>query len=267
MEQPFAYDCDRAALAKPLAAAFVDLREGAEAEHFLAARESHGGLRTLLFRYLRAWMSDYDAYGYLGMYDMHLLSLAQWRTLLELPESPQSRGTFLDVGAGRGDITACLTPYYALSMATELSPPLRRDLPDRGFRVLDRDLCRQALDSDACFDLITCLNVIDRVAYPKTLLSHLRDGLAQEGRLVIAVPLPLRPHVDRGRNTVSQEEPLPRCSDEGFEPQANSLVEKLLLPLGLRVVRMARAPYVCQGDAHRSMYVLDDLLVVCRHAS
>ena len=41
-----------------------------------------GPLKTLAFRGLRRFMSDYDAYGTLRMYRMHLLGAAQWRTLL-----------------------------------------------------------------------------------------------------------------------------------------------------------------------------------------
>ena len=260
------HDCDTRALPSELAQAFALLEPDADAEAFAHQAQPHGMWKTTIFRALRTFVSDYDAYGLLGMYHMHLLSPTQWRKLLDLPEHPRGQGTYLDVGAGRGDITACLTQHFAQSLATEPAAPLRKHLPRAGFQILDRDLCEQELPNGMRFDLVTCLNVIDRVSYPKTLISRLRHALEERGQLVIAVPLPLRPHVDRGRATVAQEQPLPASDGHTFESQAASLVERFIRPLELRVTRMARAPYLCQGDAHKPLYALDDVILVCSRA-
>lgn len=257
------YGCDSSALPSELAQAFVVLEPDVDAQVFARQAAAHGTWKTTMFRALRTFVSDYDAYGLLGMYRMHLLGSTQWRKLLDLPEHPRAQGAYLDVGAGRGDITACLTPYFAKSFATEPAVPLRKHLPRAGFQILDLDLCEQELPDGMRFDLVTCLNVIDRVSYPKTLISRLRDALEERGQLVIAVPLPLRPHVDRGRATVAQEQPLPPSDGHNFESDAASLVERFIRPLGLRVTRMARAPYLCQGDAYKPLYALDDVILVC----
>lgn len=66
----------------------------------------------------------------------------------------------------------------------------------------------------ATFDLIVCLNVLDRCSEPFTLLRSIRDKLEPEtGRCILAVPLPLSPSVE----IVSS----PRDHCLGFSPKAS----------------------------------------------
>lgn len=264
----FEYGLDLARLPAELAARYFALCADDETRAFqaFAAHTRHGAIRSGLFSWLRRFMVDYDAYGWLDMYRMHLLSEAQWRALLELPKEHDAQGHFLDVGAGRGDASAGLCAVYKHRSAIEPAKPLRRALLRRGFSILDLDLCDEPLPVGQKFACITCLNVIDRVLRPRAMVAHLRDRLAPGGQLVISVPIPLRPHVDCGSATVSQEQPLPRAPGATFEAYTAKLCLDFLQPLGLHIERVSRAPYLCQGDVDQPLHVLDALVLVCTAA-
>lgn len=257
------YDCDLEALTSQLAARFVTLAEDDETRAFVAAAQGArpSALRSGAFALFRRFMSDYDAYGRLGMYRMHLLGAAQWRTLLQLDGA--SDDAWLDLGAGRGDATAALHAHFTRRSAIEPARALRSDLRRRGFSLLDVDACHEALPSGERYGLITCLNVIDRVTHPRTLVRNAMAALQPGGRLVLSVPLPVRPHVDRGGGTVAQEEPLPRASGDGFEAQVNALAERFLRPLDLEILALSRVPYLSTGDTHAPYYALDAAVLVC----
>ena len=111
--------------------------------------------------------------------------------------------------------------------------------------------------------MVTLLNVIDRTPRPLTLLERCRDLLAPGGRLVVATPLPLAPHVHVGPRTVDPEELLPR-DKRSFEHAASTLASTVFLGLGLEVQAWCRAPYLSRGDGRIPAYVLDDAIFVLR---
>jgi len=80
--------------------------------------------------------------------------------------------------------------------------------------------------------------------------------------MIVSVPLPLRPHVHVGRFTVDAEERLP-CADASWEQGAASIAREVLQPCGLRVRAFSRVPYLCRGDAHTQLYVLDTATYAC----
>ena len=53
-------------------------------------------------------------------------------------------------------------------------------------------------ESDVRYDVITCLNVLDRCDRPLTLLRQMRRALRPDGLLVVALVLPLSPYVEHG---------------------------------------------------------------------
>ena len=265
MSADLAYDCDRGALAPALAACFAPLAPDAAARAFVAGARSspHGRLATFAFDLLRRLLSDYDAYGLLGMYPMHLLSTAQFAELLREPLAAGRPRRLLDAGAGEGAVTAQAAALFDAVTVTEASRVLRRKLRARGFEVRGVDLGRTPLPAAHRFEAVLCLNVLDRCAYPRTLLAHLRQALAPEGRLLLSVPLPLRPHVQVGGRTADPEEPLP-AAQPSWEAGASSLAEQVLGPAGLAIERLCRAPYLSHGDARAPLYVLDAAVFVCR---
>jgi SAM-dependent methyltransferase len=261
------YGCDTALLQPSLAARFLQLGYDDEAQRFVAAALAapHGALRTALYQALRRVLSDYDAYGLLGMYPLHLLSAPQFEMLLH--EVPKARPrVLLDVGAGHGGITARAAPLFDAVRVTEASAVMRRRLAARGYRVLRFDLAVDALPAGERAHAVLCLNVLDRCEKPRTLLRHLGSALAPGGRLLLSVPLPLAAHVQRGGRTADPDEPLPEpCAS--WEASAASVVRELIEPARLSVVRFCRAPYLCHGDARSVLYALDAALFVCAAAS
>lgn len=255
------YDANREALG-PYADRFRPLREDGVARAWLDQTRArpHGIFTTWLVEQLSRFMTVYDAHGLTGTYPMHLLSTEQWQDLVG-----SGHGRLLDVGAGGGYVTEQARPLFSEIVCTETSRRLAARLSARGFRVHAHDLVEVPLEDSAAFDVIACLNVLDRTARPLSLLQKLADMLTPEARLLLAVPLPVRSHVHVRGATVSSTEPLPSM-EPSFEGAAVELSRDLFEANGLRVERLARAPYLSGGDAHAPFYVLDDALWVLRKA-
>jgi SAM-dependent methyltransferase len=261
------YACDRARLGGGLGERFMPLSFDRDAEAFVQAALAapHGRLATSSYGLLRKLLSDYDAYGLLGMYPMHLCSAAQFRALLPFDADGAGPGArrLLDVGAGSGAITRAAAELgFGEVMASEASSVLRARLRRRGYRVLPCDLDREALPEALRADVVLCLNVLDRTSHPRTMLAHLRDALRPGGRLLLSLPLPLRPHVQRAGHTVDPEELLPPPA-ESWEASATRIVEQLLEPARLQLQTLSRIPYICRGDHMTRLYALDAALFVC----
>ncbi len=252
------YQADLKALGA-YAGRFVAFRPDAGTRAWLdqVGSRPHSMVETWMVATLSRFMSSYDAHGLTATYAMHLLSEAQWGELAGV-----RRARLLDVGAGAGYVTENARPWFEHITCTETSQPLARRLSERGFTVHAHDLLEHPLPEPHAFDLISCLNVIDRTRRPISLLCALRDLLGPEARLVVSVPLPVRPHVHVAGATISPQERLP-MSEHVFEPAA---VEMSLFfeAMGFTVERLSRLPYLSRGDAHAPYYVLDDALWVLR---
>ncbi len=251
-------DCDRGALAPRLRERFAPLSPDPYVEAFATGRAvaPHGPIRDAAHRLLRRVVSDFDADGVLGTHPMALFGERSWRELV----GDREGGRLLDVGAGSGDVTVHARALFADIVTTETSGPMARRLRRRGFVCHRVDLARAALPDPEPFDVVSLLDVIDRCERPRSLLHaaarHARPG----GRVLIAVPLPIEPHVDLGPRTVDPDEPLSGRGDTWEEALAD-LIEGTLEPCGLSPIRLARAPYLSLGA--RSLHVLDDAVVVC----
>jgi len=247
-----AYAADRTLLGPVLGPSFRELACDAATDAWLAREgaQPHGWWTSTLVSVLTRFESLYDAHGRLGAYAMHLLSEAQWRVLL----GPEPCAALLDVGAGAGYITSEARALFAEVVCTETSAQLRKRLRQRGFDARDTDLSRATLGRQ--FPVVACLNVLDRTPRPRALLAALRAHLAPGGQLVIALPLPLSPHVHVAGGTISAEERLP-ITARGFEQAARQLTDALFAPAGLVPRSFSRVPYLSRGDAGAPFYVLD----------
>jgi 2-polyprenyl-3-methyl-5-hydroxy-6-metoxy-1,4-benzoquinol methylase len=254
------YDYEPRDLPWELSQRFRRLDLGEEGKTYVAQALATrpGKTKTSLHRLLRVWMSDFDVNGLLDMYPMHLLGTSQWQELLG--KTPMGR--HLDVGAGSGDITKTFAPLVHETVTTETSRMMARKLRKSGFRCFEADLAESDVP-DPGYEVVTCLNVIDRCAKPLSLLTKLVAALVPGGRLVLATPLPFDPFVYEGATSVAPRErlPLPKTS---WERSVASLVENVITPLGLETEVVSRVPYLCRGDSDRPLYVLDDVLLVCR---
>ncbi|MEQ9079128.1 MAG: methyltransferase domain-containing protein [Sandaracinaceae bacterium] len=246
-------DCDRDRLPPALRRCFRPLPPDPAIEAFVAHARPHGALRAALHGQLRRVVSDFDADGLLGTHPMALLGEASWEALLG------RGGRLLDVGAGSGDVTAHARALFDEIVTTETSPAMGRRLRRRGFRCHRVDLSRDALPAEeAPFDAVALLNVLDRCDRPRSLLRAARAALGPGGRLLLSVPLPARPHVDRGGATVDPDEPMAGYG-ETWEEALVDLCEGLLGEL--EIERIARAPYLSVGAR---LHALDAALVVAR---
>ena len=140
---------------------------------------------------------------------------------------------------------------------------MARRLARRGYHAYRVDVAEDGVP-DAPWQAIACLNVLDRCARPLTLLERLREALAPDGQLVLSMPLPYAPLVFDGGSTRDPDEPLPLADKESWEAGAAALVERVLVPSGLEVEAFARAPYLSAGDAYHPLYVLDNVILLCR---
>ncbi|VDO05048.1 unnamed protein product [Rodentolepis nana] len=119
----------------------------------------------------------------------------------------------------------------------------------------------------AQYDVVACLNLLDRCAEPLTLLRRMRAVLKPEsGRLVIALVLPLSQYVE----TTPNNEPLEFLEvgeSRAWEVQFDNFITNVLVPAGLELVRWTRVPYLCEGDFARSFYSLNDVVMVVKAAN
>jgi SAM-dependent methyltransferase len=252
------FECELALLGPDLAGRFISLGPDAALDGYLATARRASAIRSCAHALSLRLMSDFDADALLGMYTMHLLSTAQWQRLL----GAHATGRLLDVGAGSGDVTAQLAPLFSQVCTTELSRGMARVLRRRGFACQLIDAAEVEPDATP-FDVVACLNVIDRCPYPRSLLARLSRAVRDGGRLVLAVPLPYTPHFYAGPTSLDPIETLP-IESRRWEHAARELSERVLAPLGLSVESLCRAPYLSSGGRHRRFHVLDDAVFICR---
>ncbi len=206
-------------------------------------------------------LSDYDANALAGTHDMRVVGTAQLERLLGRA-GLRGGGRLLDVGAGDGHVTAELAPLFDAVETTEVSKGMAKRLREKGYRCHEVDLVQERLEAAVPFDAIALLNVIDRTSHPISLLETLPTLMAPGAWLLIAVPLPLAPHVHVGPATVDPEEMLP-IERESWEAAASVLEADLLRPLGYDVRALSRVPYLCRGSKRQPVAQLDDALFLC----
>ena len=168
----------------------------------------------------------------------------------------QNTKTLLDIGAGSGNVTMKLSSQFDKVFATETSPSMCDRLQAKGYTVLQADnwTCYE-------FDVISCLNVLDRCHDPLKLLEEIYKVLSKKGgTCIIALVLPYHGSVEEGNVWSTQRGSLP-IRGKGFEEQLSSLVVEVLEPLGFELNMATRVPYLCTGDLHASYYCLTDCLL------
>lgn len=250
---------DRARLPEALARKVVTLPDDPLRARFLAEAAPHGRAAMRVHGLLRRFASDFDVNAWLGTYRVCLVGRVSFEALL----AGAPRESLLDVGAGSGAVTSELAPLFSRVVVTETSRGALRGL-SRRWEAHEVDLAERPLPGSPRFSVVSLLHVLDRAPRPRSLLAAARDHLAEGGRLLVACPLPVRAHVDRGGATVDPDEWIE--ADGDFEEALVRLVEGLIGPSGLEVERVARTTYLSQGDAQQRFYGLDDALIVCRPA-
>ncbi|XP_060794900.1 methyltransferase-like protein 9 isoform X2 [Neoarius graeffei] len=197
--------------------------------------------------------------GFLGRGSMFVFSQNQFHQLLRI--GPDWRGKrLLDLGAGDGGVTEVMGSHFKEVYATEVSPPMRWQLQRKNYRLLEIDEWQK---TGFQYDIISCLNLLDRCDEPLQLLWDIKKALVPgTGRLILAVVLPFQPYVEiRGRWV----RPVQHIHVKGttWEEQVKNLSD-VFSNIGFEVETVTRLPYLCEGDMHQDYYVLDDAVFVLK---
>nr|CDS26361.1 methyltransferase9 [Hymenolepis microstoma] len=219
--------------------------------------------------------------GLLNRGSMFVYSSELFRKLIDVDQDFKAE-RLLDLGAGDGRVTMRMAPMFEEVYVTEISPVMRWRLRQANFTVLEIDDWDKTLPAVASktkitqadgespkaqYDVVACLNLLDRCAEPLTLLRRMRSVLKpKKGLLVIALVLPLSQYVE----TTPNNEPLEFLevgNSRAWEVQLDSFITNVLDPAGLELVRWTRVPYLCEGDFARSFYSLNDVVMVVKAAN
>jgi 2-polyprenyl-3-methyl-5-hydroxy-6-metoxy-1,4-benzoquinol methylase len=164
--------------------------------------------------------------------------------------------SLLDIGAGCGNVTIKFSNMFQNVFVTENSPTMRQRLLSKEFVVLEVENW-----TSRTYDVISCLNVLDRCHEPMKLLRDIYCCLSQAGgTALIALVLPYHGSVEEGQAWQAQRDPLP-IKGESFEEQLSSFVIDVLEPLGFELNLVTKVPYLCTGDLHAKYYSLSDCLL------
>ncbi|BHF67049.1 Methyltransferase-like protein 9 [Sparganum proliferum] len=225
------------------------------------------------------FMTVTSANGLLNRGSMFVVSTAQFRRLLGVTSDWHAK-RLLDLGAGDGKVTAKMAPLFDEVYTTEMSPVMRWRLKQANFTVLDVDKWDQlpetsdtsvSLASSSSskpaqpqYDVVSCLNLLDRCSEPLTLLRRIREVLKPgSGLLVLALVFPLKQYVEfaDGHRPV---ELMDVSASRVWEVQFSSFVANVLQPAGYELLAWSRVPYICEGDLARSFYSLNDVVMTLR---
>ena len=280
-----------------LVSTFVASHRDADTDAFLDQCERNGRNIALL-KHIRAQHSKYvDAQRMRGLsrtdagalylnHSMLVATPAQFRALLS-QASPQTTGasagrssepvprSLLDVGAGRGEVTAALASALDVTAAqvtvVEASRPLRRQLASAGYHVS----CSLDELPDGSFGVVSLLNVLDRCDTPHELLAAALRVLHPRGLLLVATPIPFCSTIHDGKvGMIDAHRPVKMplqlsqgcASQSPFELHVAAFVRAAFAPLPLQLLAWTRVPYLCTGGAWRTYYHLEDALFVLRVA-
>ncbi|GFS55327.1 methyltransferase-like protein 9 [Trichonephila clavipes] len=208
---------------------------------------------------------------FLGRGSMFVFSNAQFENIVSpfsnLREGWKTCGNMLDLGAGDGKVTDVMARHFKNTYATEVSGVMRRILASKNFGLLDVDKWADAEEGPRYFDLISCLNLLDRCDRPITLLQQIRNKLNPDtGILILAVVLPFNQYVESGSKYNQPSEKI-QIKGRLFEEQVSSMITTVFIPNGFDVLRWTRLPYLCEGDLDQAFYWLNDALFVLKVAN
>ncbi|UJR28568.1 hypothetical protein I4U23_009801 [Adineta vaga] len=242
---------------------FHELHEDEETTAFLQqSQEKSDNIPIQIFHSLAStlltvFIARTSANGLIGRGRMFVFSTAQFKILLDLNDAQQSTLTsLLDIGAGDGSVTQRMASVFDKVYTTEMSSIMQWRLSNFGYTVLGiDDWC------DLKFDVITCLNVLDRCEKPLSLLKKIREHLNPDhGRLILTLVLPFKPYVEYNHDHNPNESI--HIKTRLPEEQINEFILNVFQPLGFHLKKLSRLPYLCEGDMERSYYFLSDYVFV-----
>ncbi|XP_066545206.1 protein-L-histidine N-pros-methyltransferase [Amia ocellicauda] len=232
------------------------LRHSEEKSSWLFTQLYHSFISTVFSTFL----SRTSINGFLGRGSMFVFSVEQFRSLLQI-SSDWRRHRLLDLGAGDGGVTEVMSSHFQEVYTTEVSTPMKWQLQRKQFKVLGVDEWQSA---GIRYDVISCLNLLDRCDQPLSLLQDIRRMLEPgTGRLLLATVVPFSPYVEVGGKWERPTEYL-KIQGKTWEEQVTSLANEVFLEAGFAVEAVTRLPYLCEGDMYNDYYMLDDAVFVLR---
>lgn len=260
------YHCCPELLGDSLRPLFVQSHLDSDTEVFLQQSVDKSGwmlmqiYHSLVSTLLSPLVSRTSINGFLGRGSMFVFSAEQFRRLLRVRPDWRAEA-LLDLGAGDGGVTAVMSSHFRDVFATEVSLPMRWHLQRRNYRLLGVDEWQH---TGLQYDVISCLNLLDRCEQPLQLLRDIRRSLVPHtGRLLLAAVLPFQPYVELGGRWQRPKEHL-KIKGKTWEEQVTQLSNEVFQEAGFEVEAVTRLPYLCEGDMYKPYYVLDDAVFVLK---
>ncbi|XP_067130666.1 protein-L-histidine N-pros-methyltransferase isoform X2 [Centruroides vittatus] len=148
---------------------------------------------SLAKAFLCWFMTQTSINGFLGRGSTFVFSQSQFLQLLGVASDWHSEA-LLDLGAGDGSVTQVMASLFDTVHVTEISSVMQRILTKKGYRILD---VNKWAEESKKYDVVSCLNLLDRCDKPITLLNQIKSKLKPTtGRLIIALVLPLSQYVE-----------------------------------------------------------------------
>lgn len=263
------YRCCPDLLGDKLKSLFVQSALDSDTSTFLKRSvEKSGWLFTQLYHsfvstVLSPVVSRTSINGFLGRGSMFVFSSLQFQQLLSVgPDWRAER--LLDLGAGDGGVTQVMGPHFKQVYATEVSLPMKWHLQRKNYKLLGIEEWQH---TGFKYDLISCLNLLDRCDDPLALLQDIRTALVpRTGRLVLAAVVPFQPYVEVGGQWQRPKEHL-KIKGRTWEEQVSALSTQVFERAGFQVEALTRLPYLCEGDMYNDYYHLDDAVFVLKPMS
>ncbi|XP_077861899.1 protein-L-histidine N-pros-methyltransferase-like [Saccoglossus kowalevskii] len=260
------YDCTLSSFPESLQGVFLQCHKDEETEEFLTnCYDKSDWILTqfahvFLKMFLSVFMTRTSVNGYVLQRERSVvLSHMQFTPIFFHWQDGVKSNKLLDLGAGDGLVTKQIEKHFTEVFATEVSSSMRWRLQNHGYKILEID---EWADGKRHYDVISCLNLLDRCDKPLTLLHDIKKSLVPvTGRAIVAIVIPVKPYVESGTNDNKPSEYLP-VKGRSWEEQVQSLIEDVFTSAGFTVLKFTRLPYLCEGDLHDPYYVLNDAVFV-----
>lgn len=262
------YKCDLTKVDESIASKFVELSYDTETDNFIkTCYQKSDWLFTHIFNalaqaFLGLFMTATSINGLLKRGSMFVFSNQQFSLIYDEINSIESdsESLLLDIGSGDGRVTSVMAKYFHKTYCTEVSPVMKRLLAKRGYEVLDVD---KWFENDLSFNLISCLNVLDRCDRPLSMIKKMRQKIKPNGRILLALVLPLNQYVESSSNGHKPSEVI-NLTGNSLEQHAQSFIQDYIEPNDLELVAWTKVPYLCEGDLELSYYWLNDVLFLLK---
>jgi len=265
------YKCDLTNFSHNLKSKFIQLNYDQETDDFIqTCYHKSSWIFTHLFNFfaraILSWfMTATSINGLLQRGSMFVFSSNQFQMLVDNVTAIKrdTDSQLLDLGAGDGKVTKIMAQYFSSTHCTEISSTMVKLLSEDGFKILDHE---NWAENDTLYDLISCLNILDRCDKPLTMLQKVRTKLKLNGRILLALVLPLKQYVELSTNNHEPIEKIPLHGDT-VEEQLESLDNMVLKPIGLEIIHWTILPYLCEGDINQAFYWLKDIVILLKISS